>query len=318
MRFIRRFTNPNRSKKPSSSSFHQQHIRGCRPRLTPCYVIMIFTFMALLMIALCIPLFFAWNETRETKSYRYDNKCKINKECRIDIEIKKALRGPVFFYYEIHNYHQNHRSFVRSRSDFQLRERYYSNKYDDLQSCLPAISKDDDDDKKNSFLPCGLGPRGLFNDTFRMYRSNGKTVPWRNDKIIYPEEKYKFRNPPSDRVGIRVIKNYRDHDFIVWMRYNSFSDYRKLYRIINQKIMPGNYTVRIDNKWPVKKFDGEKYFVLAETSWIGQKNLGIAIAFAVVAAMSILIVLLFLLTNICFRRKIGDTSNLKWFKRSWF
>ena len=65
-------------------------------------------------------------------SQRYDNieTCsKIKKDdftttCSVDITIDAAIAGPVYVYYELKNYYQNHRTYVKSRDTGQLRGEY--------------------------------------------------------------------------------------------------------------------------------------------------------------------------------------------------
>jgi hypothetical protein len=41
--------------------------------------------------------------------------------CDISIKIDKKMANPVFFYYEIDNFYQNHRRYVKSRNVDQLK-----------------------------------------------------------------------------------------------------------------------------------------------------------------------------------------------------
>lgn len=40
--------------------------------------------------------------------------------CMIELDIKERIEGPVYVYYQLENFYQNHRNYVVSRSDEQL------------------------------------------------------------------------------------------------------------------------------------------------------------------------------------------------------
>ena len=104
---------------------------------------------------------------------------------------------------------------------------------------------------------------------------------------------------------------FRNEDFIVWMRTAAFPTFRKLYRKIQDNgagkqfsllklldffldLQPGNYELLTYYNYPVHRFGGGKFFVLATTSWIGGKNLFLGWTYAIVGGIC-LIVMLFLL-----------------------
>ena len=54
---------------------------------------------------------------------RYDNNidCKVNgTPCTLTLTIPSTMKGPVYFYYKLENFYQNHRRYVKSRNDDQL------------------------------------------------------------------------------------------------------------------------------------------------------------------------------------------------------
>ena len=106
---------------------------------------------------------------------------------------------PVFLYYELHNYYQNHRLYLNSRSMDQLAGEDVSETDTDARGfelktiCEDvldikdmdrtdwAISQFEDDDLAN---PCGFIARSVFNDTFAL---SGHTV--HEDDISWPADK---------------------------------------------------------------------------------------------------------------------------------
>jgi len=123
----------------------------------------------------------------------------------------------------------------------------------------------------------------------------------------------KFNNP-SYTNGIRVIPDFKDEDFIVWMRVAALPTFKKLYRIIDEDLSPGNYTVEIQNFYPVEEFDGEKYVVISTVSWMGGKNPFLGYAYIVVGSLCILLGIAFALRHLIRPRKLGDVRYLDWNK----
>ena len=85
-----------------------------------------------------------------------------------------------------------------------------------------------------------------------------------------------------------------DERFIVWMRPAALPDFRKPWGRINDRdLKKGEYTLYIDNNYPVKSFDGEKYFILSTVNALGGKNYLLAILYLVVGGISVVAGILF-------------------------
>jgi len=309
-----RFLRSKKGNKPPANRYAQQKARSWRPILTPLPVVILMTLVGLVFLGFGIALFFAWSKTTSTDSYRYDDACSIskNKTCIVEFEIKETLKSPVYFYYDLDGHFHNYRLFVRSRSDWQLKG--YTYDVTQLSACDPHRTKNDDDnDQDEVFLPCGEIPRNLFSDKFQLYDPRNRSVSWTKHDIEWDAEyDYKYKNPPKNEKGVRVIENFRDPDFIVWMRSTRFNWYIKLYGIIHHDIRKGTYQMHINNTWEVSRYGGYKYFYFSTTSWIGGPNIGIAIAFVVVGGISLLMALLFLLKHVFAGRPLGDHSLIDW------
>ena len=52
----------------------------------------------------------------------------------------------------------------------------------------------------------------------------------------------------------------------MWTLTSGFPDFKKHWGKIEQDLMPGKYTVTIDNNFDVSEFEGEKYIVLSTTN----------------------------------------------------
>ncbi|MDE2590640.1 MAG: aminotransferase class I/II-fold pyridoxal phosphate-dependent enzyme, partial [Patescibacteria group bacterium] len=118
----------------------------------------------------------------------------ISKKCIQKVKVQYHMKAPIYVYYELDNYYQNHRRYIKSRSDKQLR---YGLKYTD-SSCSPI-------ERSNGLpiVPCGLIAWSLFNDTYDFTRGSmgimvdRKNISWRSDrehkygKDVYP---FNFQN----------------------------------------------------------------------------------------------------------------------------
>lgn len=303
-----------KSRRPGNSNFKQQRLRACQPILTPIPVITTFIVLGLIFVPLGAVLLVSSNQVVEIEK-RYDDKCDIGDQCTITIDVDEKMEKPVYFYYKLTNYYQNHRRYVKSRSDTQLRGDKVTS-YSELEDCDPVISKGDSTNKKNFFLPCGLIAKSVFNDTFALKDPDGNYVQLQKEGIAWDSDvDKKFDNPPKSAPGIRVIPDFKDEDFIVWMRVAGLPTFKKLYRIIEKEdLRKGKYEVEITNLYPVHSFDGEKYVVLSTVSWMGGKNPFLGYAYIVVGSICIILGIAFALRHFIKPRKLGDVKYLNWDK----
>jgi hypothetical protein len=95
-------------------------------------------------------------------------------------------------YYELDNFYQNHRTYVKSRSDKQLLGEDVDDT--DLADCAPRKSKRVNGDKK-TLWPCGLVATSLFDDIFTLNTTDlsmsERGIAWDTDVMN------KFANPDA-------------------------------------------------------------------------------------------------------------------------
>lgn len=296
-------------KRPANTAFKQQKLKAWQPILTPVPVIATFIITGIIFIPLGYFFFFTSESVKEFVSAPYQD---CNGTCLVNVT-NIDMKAPIYFYYKLENYYQNHRRYVKSRNDAQLR----GEKVDQLSSledCQPYASLNGDSSPANLYLPCGLIAKSLFNDTYILRNSNGTAVSLSKEGIAWPSDlDSKFKNPPADTLGIRVIPDLTDPDFVVWMRTAALPTFRKLWRVINTDLK-GDYVVEINNNYPVTSFGGKKYIVLSTTSWLGGKNPFLGYAYMIVGAVCILLGIIFALKHWINGRAQGDTTYLEWAK----
>ncbi|KAJ7000301.1 ALA-interacting subunit 1-like [Populus alba x Populus x berolinensis] len=113
-----------KSNKPKYSRFSQQELSAWKPILTPGWVISSFIVIGVVFIPIGLASLFASEHLVEIVE-RYDTDCiplayrnnslhyiqtsETNKTCTRTFNVPKHMKSPVFIYYELDNYHQNHR-----------------------------------------------------------------------------------------------------------------------------------------------------------------------------------------------------------------
>eukprot|EP01117_Protostelium_nocturnum_P017522 TRINITY_DN713_c0_g1_i1.p1 TRINITY_DN713_c0_g1~~TRINITY_DN713_c0_g1_i1.p1 ORF type:complete len:325 (+),score=97.26 TRINITY_DN713_c0_g1_i1:140-1114(+) len=312
----------SKSKRPALTAFKQQQLRAWQPILTPLPVIITFLVIGIIFIPIGVVLLVASNSVVEY-TQRYDDICSNARNgtnstaCSVSINVTQTMQRPVFLYYRLDNFYQNHRRYVRSRDDAQLRGDPIAS-VGDLVDCDPYISANGSQDINNAYFPCGLIAASFFNDTIALsVQNSGADTPinLRKNGIAWPSDvTKKFGNTPPNQKGIRGPVNNTDEDFIVWMRTAGLPNFKKLYRIIDQDLNPGNYTFAINDNFPVASFSGRKYVVISTVSWIGGKNPFLGWAFIAVGIVCFVQGVAFAIKHKISPRKLGDTKYLDWNK----
>lgn len=195
------------------------------------------------------------------------------------------MDGPVYIYYELHNFYQNHRKYVKSKDYEQLQGSIKS--VGDLVLCDPIKTNSDAGvtlaydgvtalDPDGPANPCGLIAKSVFTDTYEFYDSGDNQITIDETNIAWESDKdYKFKRPHNAE-QIQWI-DVKDEHFIVWMRTAGMPNFRKLWGKIHQDLEPGDYYFIVDNTYDVSAYDGKKKIVLSTTNAFGGKNYFLAI-----------------------------------------
>jgi len=188
-----------KSRRPADTPFKQQRMTAWQPVLTPIKVILIFFVIGIVFIPVGITLLDESNSIYE-KTVVYDGDsvdvtgCGIQtanegKPCTISIDIDEDVDGPVYVYYQLENFYQNHRRYVKSRSSNQLQGTSGLSSNDVSSDCDPLH-------QNGSLLlnPCGLIANSLFNDvidlTTTTLTSGGSVsldesgISWQSDRDV--------------------------------------------------------------------------------------------------------------------------------------
>lgn len=294
------------------------------------------------------------------QSVRYDNdgQCETDitmgssdlpKICTKSFEIKDDMELPVYFYYELNGFYQNHRDYIKSYSFAQITEKDLHDTTE-LDACSPL-----DTYESMQIYPCGLIANSFFSDRFTM-TVNGETLcpncniatddwnttwsdwyddnMWKRDGIAWQvdvDKRYKWNDNWEAEGATRQgwlqrqqgldLPMTTDEDYMVWARTAAMPNFRKLHRVIDNlpsgadKLGKGDtIEVTIANWFSVMEFDGQKKFVLTTLSYFGGPMNGLAIGYLIVGVASVLMVIGIIIAEQMkwVTSELGDYTKFPW------
>lgn len=187
--------------------------------------------------------------------------------CELEFTIPTEFKSPVYLFYRLTNFYQNHRRYVKSLDEGQLRgDAVSAAALSSSETCSPLVL---DPETKKPFYPCGLIANSIFNDTFttpinitpkgkagkEAYVMSPKGIAWSSDRDRYKKSKYKPEDvmPPlnwREKYANYTEDNFPDisqmEEFQVWMRTAGLPTFSKLALRNDTHSMPkGTYVIEI-------------------------------------------------------------------------
>ena len=197
--------------KLKNSKFKQQMLPAWRPLLSFGSTMIIFGVFGIIFLTLGIVLYIM-SEDIQGITKEYSAVCAENDaNCLINLEIENDITGPVYVYYQLDNFYQNHRRYVKSRSNAQLMGEEFTDTAD-VEECDPIIkNKDVAETGLMSYdgtvdlsatapdaiaFPCGLVAKSVFTDKFSEFKAaDGTEYTINSDNIAWESDiEYKFKN----------------------------------------------------------------------------------------------------------------------------
>lgn len=314
---------PVTDEKPENTDFKQQRIPAWEPLLTPHVAIGVLATTG--VVLLCMGFFIVYmSRDLHEEVIRYDDNpdCDINKTCTISLAETSLARTvwtpPIYIYYQLENYYQNHRIFVHSRSPKQLAGdfTYHAPSGSEpgenqvrFPGCYPAECQDCpagvEDCPCVVMYPCGLIATNRFTDEISVKDPKGAAVQISSVDIAWPSDKDTLFHAPksgSDPVPFNV----NDERFITWMRVAGLPKFRKLYGHIDQPLAKGVYSLTIKNFFNVTEFKGKKYVVFGTMGALGGRNTFLSFSFLSAGVICIICACFFFAKDQQMKRVSGD------------
>lgn len=304
--------------KPKDSPILQQKLRAFQPIYTLEGTIGLLVFFSILFLVYGAVLYSQADRVFELiRDYTQDCDKPV---CSYNFTLPK-IEPPVYVYYEVKNFYQNHREYMKSRSYKQLMGKNLTK--DEISECKGVISGEElydhtyidgtainDTDIAN---PCGLVARSVFNDTMVMYDSNGKEVKISTEGIAWKSDKDVLFVHPEDYEH-KLWTDNRDERFIVWMRTAVTKNFRKMYGIISrdEPLPEGVYNFTIQNIYNVSSWHGKKKFLISNANALGGKNYMLGMVFLFVGMLCMFASLFF-----CGRAMISKKANISVDQLAW-
>lgn len=253
--------------------------------------------------------------------------------CQIRFTTPQDIPKDVYVNYLIENFAANHRRYVLSFSEDQIRGKSASRA--DIQDMVGINCKVLGHDSQGKlYYPCGLIANSMFNDTFpfqltnvkdssKNYSLTNKNINWHTDRQRFKKTKYNHEDivPPPywarqfpDGYNETNVPNIQDWpEFQNWMRPAALQKFTKLIRRNSNESLPaGEYQIDIGLHWPVLMYKGKKAVYITHGSSIGSRNYFLGTVYliggCILAAFAIVLLGFWLISG----RKFADPSYLSW------
>ncbi|KAG7192003.1 Cell cycle control protein 50A [Scheffersomyces spartinae] len=364
-----------KSRKPPNTAFRQQRLKAWQPILTPKLVIPLLLLVAIIFAPLgtvitqtqynveIIQIDYSKCESlANTEDYRSVPKSKVyyhfkgkstdpnvkwklinstshrgdeGLRCLLQFDLPKDIKPPLYLYYRLTNFYQNHRKYVQSVDLPQLKGEAVSPE-SLTTNCKPLRSITDDQGNEKAIYPCGLIANSMFNDTFEnpvllnpklsdnneTYTFSQSDISWSSDKTKYKKTTYNVDDivPPPNWAkqfpngyttdNLPDLNNW-EH-FQNWMRTAGLPNFYKLYgKNTTSTLSSGTYLMNINLNYPVSVFGGTKSVVITTSSIFGGRNVSLGIIFIIVAVVSLVMLIGFFLQHLIRPRRVGDHNFLQ-------
>lgn len=254
----------------------------------------------------------------------------LQQTCYLQFNLPRDLKPPLYLYYKLTNFFQNHRKYVESYDLKQLQGNDIS--AGSLSSDCDPMSLIDD----KAIYPCGLIANSYFNDTFsspvllnsksgsdnETYELSETGISWGSDKHRFKKSSYNADQivpPPNwykmfpNGYNLSNIPDLSKWEHLQnWMRTAGLPTFLKLYsKNTTTTFSLGTYEMQIQMNYPVSVFGGTKSVVITTNSVFGGRNMSLGIIYFVVAVLCLVCGIGFFLQHLIKPRRVGDHNFLQ-------
>lgn len=278
----------------------------------------------------------AKNAAINVQSFNYGDICPItdgqfSSNCSFNQTITSKIESPIHVYYHITKFWQNHFLFVRSMSE----EQYYGTDFMDVESCEGnswggELSKG----KEGKILvPCGLQGWSYFNDDILLnVRKADGSLKCSNclnyEDIALDVDKDRFTTigsldtsdtktsmvdayytPNGKAVRGEVdIPDLNDESLMVWLRYGSTSNFKKIHSRINVDLDEQDVLeFHVTSKFNTQVLGGSKSLILSQAKSFGGKHKLLSVMFILSGALPLIITISILVIHAYYSTKNGQS-----------
>lgn len=252
--------------------------------------------------------------------------------CEVQFEIPNTMKGPIYYFYKLTNFHANHRQYVKSFSEDQIQGKVasVSTIRDSVgQNCKPLAT----DDAGKIIYPCGLIANSMFNDTFtsNLIGVNGTTsdftmtnkgIAWSTNSKRFQKTQYSYKDivPPPNWVK-KFPEGYNSSnvpdisqwaEFQNWMAPAALADFSNMVLRSDEDLGKGVYQTNVGLHFPTVEYNGKKIIYITTSSAIGGRNSFLGVAWIIGGAICLALALAVFVGVLLKGRKSGDTSLLSW------
>lgn len=284
--------------KLKNSRFKQQRLPAWRPVPTICSIIVFYISFGIIFIGIGIVLLLFSHKIIKLE-IPYNYQCKDEPICRINpVTVKENMNRPIMIYYKLDGFFQNHRRYVRSKSQKQLYgDETTLEEMKDDGDCDPVFTNRDmglnsnisingeEFNMDDVAIPCGLMAKTYFNDNFINWTINNESFIPNEKDIAWPKDKELYKNSNKSRQWVDI----EDEHFIVWMRPSGLPNFTKLWGRIDDRDLEKGQSISfiVENNYNVSHYGGDKIIILSTTNEFGGKNLFLGTSYIVVGGISI-------------------------------
>lgn len=272
--------------------FKQQLLQNWHPKINTRCAAIVYVILAVIFIAMGIGIFAA-NAGTYQSVWRYDDKCQnMGTPCIINFQLSNTVTSPIYVYYSISGFYQNHKTYTTSITNQQIMGgRILPDTA--LSTCAPIIYNKDTSytsavdgtplDPYAPAFPCGLIASSFFNDTFTVVNTDTNlTVPITFKGISYPNDLNNYQNANLSLQWMDM-KNER---FVNWIQLALFSSFQKAWGLINANMALGNYKIVVGNNWNAALFNGTKSVIISQLSAFGGASDFLGYSYVCIGALS--------------------------------